>query len=97
MAPPYWDYRFAFRFKALDGAVASAITSMTEQSIRHWLPGTREMECSLRTPKAIQVGRYGLAVAVVGPADQKPAVRLTITGRDAEGWYPVSEIQIAPR
>lgn len=94
VAPPYRDCRVAFRLKALDSEAAGAITAMTEQSIRHWQPGTREMESSIRVPKAIQAGRYGLAVAVVDPADQKPAVRLAIAGRDAEGWYSVSQIQI---
>jgi len=42
------------------------------------------------------VGRYELAVGVVDPRDRRPAVRLGNLGRDSDGWYPVSQVEIVP-
>ena len=65
-------------------------------SIRGWLPGERRTELSLSLPPALGVGRYELAVGVVDPRDRQPAVQLGNLGRDSDGWYPVSQLEIVP-
>jgi hypothetical protein len=41
-----------------------------------------------------RTGRFRLAVGIVGENSSDPAVRLAVKGRDADGWYPLSEIEI---
>ena len=96
VAPPYRDYRVVVRLKSEDSPGAGPIVSVADNSIRGWLPGKLKTELSLRLPTSIPSGRYGLAVGVVDPLSKTPAVRLAIAGRDAEGWYPVSHVNIVP-
>ena len=95
VAPPYRDYRLAIRLRPSDGTAAPS-DHVTETSIRGWLPGERRTELSLPLPPALGVGRYELAVGVVDPRDRRPAVRLGNIGRDSDGWYPVSQVEIVP-
>lgn len=95
VAPPYRDYRVVVRLKSEESPAASPIVSIMDNSIKGWLPGTLKTESYLRLPTLIPSGRYRLAVGVVDPLSNTPAVRLAIVGRDAEGWYPVSHVEIA--
>jgi hypothetical protein len=92
VAPPYFNYNLALRFKRAD---AEPLVLSSQESIRGWLPGTRTMEASFPLPAKLAAGLYEIAVGVVEPQDNKPAVRLAIEGRDAEGWYPLSSVQVA--
>ncbi|MBN2505086.1 MAG: DUF4832 domain-containing protein [Verrucomicrobia bacterium] len=96
VAPPYRDYRVALRLQRNLEPASSPSVSVTDTSIRGWLPGKRDTVLPLTVPAALRPGRYQLALGVVDPVSRKPAVRLAIAGRDAEGWYPVSEVEIAP-
>ncbi len=44
-------------------------------------------------PADLPPGLYTLAVGVVDES-QRPVIRLAIRGRDAQGWYPLSRIEI---
>jgi hypothetical protein len=96
VAPPYRDYRVALRLKNSIDKSGNAFVSVTEESIRLWLPGPQSMAATLKIPQSFRPGRCDLAIGVVDPKDQTPAVRLAIAGRDAEGWYPVSQLDVAP-
>jgi hypothetical protein len=96
VAPPYRDYRAAVQLRKSGRAEAQPIVMAAEESIRGWLPGSRQTALSLKLPAALEPGRYQVAIGVVDPANNSPAVRLAIAGRDAEGWYPLSQIEIAP-
>jgi hypothetical protein len=39
-------------------------------------------------------GECDFAIGLVDAGTQKPAVRLAIAGRDQDGWYPLSRIEI---
>ena len=39
-------------------------------------------------------GRYNLAVALLDPYTKEVAVQLAIEGRDSQGWYGLSDIEI---
>jgi hypothetical protein len=45
-------------------------------------------------PPDIPPGKYTLSVAVVGEDSPEPAIRLGIKGRQADGWYPLSEVEV---
>jgi len=93
VASPYRDYRVAIRLRRSDRVEASTLFA-TDVSIRGWLPGENRTEVSLRLPAALRPGRYEVAIGVVDPRNQRPAVRLAVPGRDPEGWYPVSQVEI---
>lgn len=97
VAPPYRDYRVALQLRNANNAEPKKVVFVMEDSIRGWLPGTRKTEAALKLPTSIQPGHYELAIGVVDLSSKTPAVRLAIAGRDAEGWYPVSHVEISPR
>lgn len=92
VAPPYRDYRLAFR---LTGPSGKATRLATETSIKGWLPGSREVEETLALPGDLEAGEHGLALAVVDAKTGEPAVRLAIEGRAEDGWYPLSTVVVA--
>jgi hypothetical protein len=94
VAPPYRDYRLALRLKNTADDTLKPWDIVTDMSIRGWLPGPRETAMPLPLPGSITPGQYELAVGVLNPGNKKPAVRLAIAGRDAEGWYPVSRVEV---
>ncbi len=107
VAPPYGDYRLAFRLTNLESK--KAFIMVTDASIKGWLPGKieigsggalvwgeRKIELTgaLRLSREVKPGRYELALAVVEPETENPAVRLAITGRAKDGWYRLSTFEV---
>jgi hypothetical protein len=94
VAPPYRDYFVAIQFRDSLRTDVKPIVIVTQESIRGWLPGKRQSALWLKP--AIPPGRYSyrLAVGVVDRDTRIPAVRLAIAGRDSQGWYPLSQIEI---
>ncbi len=91
VAPPYHDFRVAFR---LAGAGGRNEVLVTDQSVQGWLPGEQHRSFAVTLPRSLPSGRYALSVGVVDPAAKRPAVNLAIAGRDADGWYPVSAMEV---
>ena len=52
---------------------------------------------ALLLPADLRPGRYDLAVAIVEPSTREPAIRLAVAGRAADGWYPLSRVDVATR
>ncbi|MBI2949372.1 MAG: DUF4832 domain-containing protein [Verrucomicrobia bacterium] len=94
VAPPYRDYRVAFRLAKRSDATGKPFKCVTDTSIRGWLPGSRKTDLAFRIPAGTQPGDHELALGLVDPATQTPAVRLAIAERDAEGWHPVSHVKV---
>ncbi len=92
VAPPYQDHFLAFRLKNLK--TGKAVVLITETSIKGWLPGKRELSPTLKLPENLEQGNCELALAVVDPTTKAPAVRLAISGRADDGWYPLSRIEV---
>ena len=93
VAPPYRDYRVAVKLMAKENKGEKPLI-IAGDSIRGWLPGLRKTESTLKLPSSVPAGHYELSIGVVEPDNLTPAVRLAIVGRDSEGWYPVSKIEI---
>ncbi|MBW2524983.1 MAG: DUF4832 domain-containing protein [Deltaproteobacteria bacterium] len=93
VAPPYNP--FALQVQLTPPAEASAEPVMLEASadLRTWLPGTTEVSESLPLPTSMPAGIWALSVGVTGTPGI-PMVRLAIDGRDAEGWYPLSSVEV---
>ena len=94
VAPPYRDYRVAFQLRGRDHTPGEPMTLVTPTSIRGWLPGRMETELAVKIPESASPGRCQLAIGLVDPATRQPAVRLAIAGRDPQGWYPLSELDL---
>jgi hypothetical protein len=93
VAPPYRDYLLALRLADVNSRETSVFVS--ETSIKGWLPGEIRITEQLDLPRNIKPGSYEIALAVVDPVTRDPAVRLAIAGRTEDGWYPLSQIEIA--
>lgn len=91
VAPPYGSYRVAL---LLTGDGMKTPVRALGENVRGWLPGARRVTVSLPVARRLRPGRYALSVGVVDPATRLPAVRLAIAGRTADGWYPLSHIDV---
>jgi len=45
-------------------------------------------------PDNMPIGLYRLAIGIVDEQTMEPVVQLGIKGREQDGWYPLSEIEI---
>jgi hypothetical protein len=89
VAPSYRQFPMALRLQGRGAAVL-----ITEAEIRDWLPGDSLYDDTVSVPADLPAGEYALSLALVDPATRKPAIRLAIEGRDADGWYPLGKIRI---
>lgn len=96
VAPPYRNY--LIRFKLLPKDRRSQSISIQDPSydidLRDWLPGIHTLNLDLEIPPDIKPGRYNLALALIDPFSKEIAVKLAIEGRDSQGWYNLSEVEI---
>ena len=53
-----------------------------------------EITESLSMPESLSPGKYELAVGIVERSTGEPLVRLAITGRAEDGWYPISGFEV---
>jgi len=96
VAPCYRPYRLAVQLQSRSGKVACQLQSAAD--LRTWLPSSEryrpyELREALRIPKTVPPGAYGLRLAFLGP-DHKPVLKLGIAGRNDDGWYTVSQVQV---
>jgi len=99
VAPPYRGYVVAWQLRPVArGAWGEPITIEDPAhpiDVTKWLPGPHDVKLDLALPADIEPGRYRLAVALIDPFTREPAVRLAIEGRDAQGWYNLSQLEVA--
>ena len=93
VAPPYRDYLLAFRITNIESG--NVFVSLSDTSIKGWLPGEIEFTESLKLPEDFKPGRYEIALAILDPNTRKPVIHLAIDGRADDGWYPLSQIELA--
>jgi hypothetical protein len=92
VAPCYRRYPLAFRLQPMEGERNRVV--LTNQDSRTWLPGWREIETALPIPTDLPGGTYVLSAGLIDIETMKPAIKLAIDGKDNEGWYPLSKIQL---
>jgi hypothetical protein len=92
VAPIYRGYPLAIRLVGENGAELF----VTDADITTWLPGDIVFDSAVYLPHAIAPGEYELQLALVDPASRKPAVKLAIAGRNADGWYPLGKVTVTP-
>jgi hypothetical protein len=96
VAPPYRDTPIVFELRPVGGRGQKEAVVHTEAKVdvRKWLPGRYDLAIKARVPKKTVPGRYHLAVVMLDAHTGKPAIQLAIEGRDAQGWYAVSEVEV---
>lgn len=68
--------------------------------VRTWLPGDWAQPEAFAIPSDLPAGTYALEVAILDRAGTSPAtdplppLALAMEGRDADGWYPLSTIDV---
>lgn len=67
---------------------------VTRNDMTRWIPGHGFTTLdSLTLPGRIAAGRYYLELAFIG-RDKQPALQLGIAGREDNGWYRLTELDI---
>jgi len=89
VAPPYKDYFLAVR---LEGG-SKTYEYVSTESIKHWLPDEMHSK-TLILPIDVNPGNYQISLGIVDPYDEEPAINLAIEGRDDDGWYLLSSVEV---
>jgi hypothetical protein len=92
VSPSYGNQRLAFQLRNASGAQVAKSTTNT--AVRKWMPGALAVDESFTIPSGLPAGNYTLAVGIVDPQTGNPAVQLAISGRDNNGWYPLTTIRV---
>ena len=96
VAPPYRAYKPVFEVrKAGERNRKKALVSQAaDWNVLSCLPGRHQFSASLPVPEDAAPGRYSIYFALADPYTSVPAVRLAVDGRDAQGWYSWSAVNI---
>ena len=90
VAPIYRPYKFAYRFR--QGKKSFVIQS--GQDIRKWMPDHTWFAEEIVLPPALERGEAQFDVAIVEPKTNAPRVRFAIKEVDADGWHPMTRIDV---
>jgi hypothetical protein len=92
IAPPYRDHRIAFRLKDKKN-IYHAVT-ITDQSIRGWLPGEINTTVKYKLPPDLKAGNYNLEMGLVFHNSVDHTIPIANKGKTSDGWYPTAKIKI---
>jgi hypothetical protein len=90
VAPIYKKYLLALRLK---GESQSEVL-ITDADINSWFPGDNLYDNAVFVPRDMPAGNYQLQVGIVDIQSHEPVVKLAISGREPDGWYPLGNIEI---
>jgi hypothetical protein len=89
-APIYRPYPLAIRFRQRGGEHVVRL----KEDLRTWLPGNHWFEESVEVPSALKPGEAQIDVGILNPRTARPKVRLAIQERLADGWHPMTSMDI---
>lgn len=92
VAPFYYDWPVALYLVSEDQQVVSQHT--LDIDIKTWLPGVVNSSDSIEIPGTLSNGTYNIYIAILDPDTQMPGVMFANTGRDEEGKYLVSVVNV---
>ncbi|MCP4896794.1 MAG: DUF4832 domain-containing protein [bacterium] len=96
VAPVYLPRKLMYRLSNGNDIVTSA--SATD--VKAWMPGTYRVSDTVSIPPDLPIGTYALEVAILDRAGVEPdtvplpPLFLGIEGRQADGWYSISQITV---
>jgi len=92
LAPPYRDYRIAFRLR--DDKSITYGQYVTDKSVKGWVPGTHSAEDSYAILKELAPGSYNLDLGLVFHSAHDRIIPIAIEGVTDDGWYAIGNIEI---
>ncbi|HXY38146.1 MAG TPA: DUF4832 domain-containing protein, partial [Vicinamibacteria bacterium] len=90
VAPVYRPYELALELRS----AATAVVVRLQADPRTWLPGDAVWDGTVYVPDDLAPGEYRLRLALLDPRTRKPAIRLAIEGREADGWYGLGTLAV---
>jgi hypothetical protein len=90
VAPVYRDYKLVTELRS--GEHSQRIPIPAE--VRKWLPGDSLYEGTIFVDYSLPPGVYKVRVGLLDPRTGLPAIALAMEGRQPDGWYEVSEVEI---
>ena len=93
IAPPYRDHRIAFRLKDKNKIIYGI--TITDQSIKGWLPGNTNVTVNYKIPSDIPAGNYSLEMGVVFPNSVEHTIPVANRGKTPDGWYTLGGSEIS--
>ena len=91
VAPCYRKFPLALRLKSND----KTRILHTDADITTWLPGDNLYDNAVTVPSDMPPGEYDLEIAILDPRPGKPTIKLAISGRQSDGWYPLGKIRLS--
>jgi len=92
IAPPYRDFRVAFRLRGSMDQIHGMYIS--EQSIKGWLPGAFSVNIDYPLPGDLSEEEYFLELGLVFHNAPDRLVPIANEGKTDDGWYVVGNIKI---
>jgi hypothetical protein len=94
IAPPYRDHRIAFRLKDKEGA--NKAVTITDISIKGWLPGGKSINVSYKIPQDLPNGNYYLEMGIVFHSSIDHVIPIANQGKTIDGWYSSGRLKVIP-
>jgi Domain of unknown function (DUF4832)/Beta-galactosidase len=94
IAPPYRDHRIAFRLLDTNNVIHGI--AITDQSVKGWLPGEKEVTVNYKLPDDIPGGDYSLEMGIVFHNSIEHNIPIANKGKTADGWYTIGSMNINP-
>jgi hypothetical protein len=91
VAPCYRKFPLALRLKSDQ----KTEILKTDADITTWLPGDNLYDNQVMVSTDMPAGEYDLQIAILDLYSDKPKVKLAISGREADGWYPLGTIKLS--
>ncbi len=91
VAPCYRRFPLALRLKSNKKTEILG----TDADITTWLPGDNLYDNAVTVSPEMPAGEYDLQIAILDRNSNKPKVKLAISGRQPDGWYPLGKIRLS--
>lgn len=92
IAPPYRDHRIAFRLKDKQGE--NKAVTITETSIKGWLPGEINTTVNFKVPADLKPGEYNLEMGLVFHSSIDHVIPIANRGKTDDGWYTIGTLKL---
>ena len=93
IAPPYRDHRIAFRLRDENGE--NHAVTITEMSIRGWLPGEKGIIINYKLPPDLPEGNYDLEMGLVFHSSIEHTIPIANKGKTSDGWYTLGNLKVS--
>src|SRR5215470_16160001 len=90
VAPIYKEFKLAMQLRSPQAAAVIEVPV----DIRKWLPGDAVFDGTLYVPDNLAEGDYEVRIGILDPRTRRPAIRLAVEGRQADGWYAMGSLTV---